>query len=70
MKIKIKNLELGYTLPRNLTNNLKVNSIRGFVSVQNLYTFTKYTGYDVEASQQSNTYPSARAFLGGISINF
>lgn len=68
--LRIKNLELGYTLPRNLTNNLKVNSIRGFVSVQNLYTFTKYTGYDVEASQQSNTYPSARAFLGGISINF
>lgn len=68
--VRIKNLELGYTLPKRLTDNMKISSIRGFVSVQNLITFTKYTGYDVEASQQSNTYPGARAFLGGITINF
>jgi hypothetical protein len=68
--VRIKNLELGYTLPKRLTDNIKISSIRGFVSVQNLITFTKYTGYDVEASQQSNTYPGARAFLGGITINF
>ncbi|RIH65207.1 TonB-dependent receptor [Mariniphaga sediminis] len=68
--IRIKNLELGYTLPHRWTDNIKATSIRGFISVQNLYTFTKYSGYDVEASQQSNTYPGARAFIGGVSINF
>lgn len=68
--IRIKNIELGYTLPQRWSNSLKASSIRGFISVQNLYTFTRYTGYDVEASQQSNAYPGSRATLGGISVNF
>ncbi len=68
--IRIKNIELGYTLPQRWSGSLKASSIRGFISVQNLFTFTRYSGYDVEAAQQSNAYPGSRATLGGISVNF
>lgn len=67
---RIKNLELGYTLPKRWTKSLKATSVRAYFSVQNVYTFTKYTGFDIEASAQSNPYPGSRAFIGGISINF
>lgn len=68
--LRIKNVELGYTLPYRLLGNLGVSSLRFFVSVQNLYTFTAFTGYDVEAWDKTNTYPGARAFIGGVSLNF
>ena len=68
--LRIKNIELGYTLPYRVLAKAGVSSLRFFVSVQNVYTFTEFTGYDVEAWDTSNTYPGARAFIGGISLNF
>jgi hypothetical protein len=68
--LRIKNIELGYTLPYRFLAKAGVSSLRFFVSVQNVYTFTEFTGYDVEAWDTSNTYPGARAFIGGISLNF
>ncbi len=68
--LRIKNIELGYTFPQKWSTNLKLSAVRGFVSIQNLFTLTRYSGYDVEAVQQSNAYPGVRAFLGGISMNF
>ena len=68
--LRIKNVELGYTLPYRLAEKLRMSSMRVYVSVQNLATLTAYTGYDVEAWDQVNTYPGARAFIGGISVNF
>lgn len=68
--LRIKNIELGYTLPYKALQKLHVSSLRLFVSVQNLYTFTKFTGYDVEAWDTNNSYPGARAYIAGISLNF
>lgn len=68
--LRIKNLEVGYTLPKRWTDTIRANSIRVFFSVQNLATFTAYTGYDVEAWDNTNPYPGSRSFIGGVSINF
>ena len=68
--LRIKNLEVGYTLPKRWTDAIRANSIRVFFSVQNLATFTAYTGYDVEAWDNTNPYPGSRSFIGGVSINF
>lgn len=67
--IRLKNLELGYTLPRNIANKLYASNIRVYASVQNLVTFTKYTGFDVETSN-ANPYPACRVFMGGLTVNF
>jgi hypothetical protein len=68
--LRLKNIELGYTLPYRLLAKAGVSSLRFFVSVQNIHTFTEFSGYDVEAWDTSNTYPGARAYIGGVSLNF
>lgn len=67
--IRLKNLELGYTLPRNIANKVYASNIRVYASVQNLVTFTKYTGFDIETSN-ANPYPACRVFMGGLTVNF
>ena len=44
--LKIDNVQLGYTLPDNLTGRVGVSGIRVYFQAQNLITFTKYTGFD------------------------
>lgn len=68
--LRVKNLEFGYTLPNSLSQHINASSIRLYASIQNLYTLTHYTGYDVESSDKTNPYPAARSFIGGISVNF
>ncbi len=46
--LRIKNITLGYTLPRSLVQRAKMSSLRVYISCQNLVTFTKYTGFDPE----------------------
>ena len=50
--------------------NIKASNIRVYFSVQNLFTATEFTGFDVESSDNTNPYPNARSFIGGISLNF
>ena len=80
--LRIKNIALGYTLPKKALNNMKIENIRLYVNIQNLYTFTKYTGYDPEvgASTQDSTgltfgvdngrYPSPTSYSLGLNITF
>ncbi|WAC09507.1 SusC/RagA family TonB-linked outer membrane protein [Dyadobacter pollutisoli] len=74
--MRCKNLTLGYTLPK-----MKwVQGIRLYVSANNLFTITDYSGYDPEVNTYagSNTvigvdnfvYPQSRSFLGGIQVTF
>ncbi len=67
--LRIKNVELGYTLPTHLLNRIGINKVRVYFSAQNLYTWTEYTGFDVETTN-ANPYPACRSFIGGISLNF
>jgi TonB-dependent starch-binding outer membrane protein SusC len=75
---RIQNIQLGYTIPSRITGKIKVDQLRFFTSVSNLYTFTKYTGYDPAASTgspigsgfDSGFYPAARTYTFGLNLNF
>ena len=82
--LRLKNIQVGYTLGSRAVSRLKVTSVRFFVSAQNLLTFTKYQGLDPEMYMSNNalndgvravgidwgTYPSARTFTAGVNIDF
>lgn len=78
--LRIQNLTLGYTLPQDILQKLKMSRLRIYGSAQNLYTFTKYTGYDPEigafnqspllAGIDNGRYPSPRTFSIGINVEF
>jgi TonB-dependent starch-binding outer membrane protein SusC len=73
---RIKLIQLGYTLPQNVTQNFGVNKLRFYVTAENLVTFTKYTGYDPEIAAGDSFgidrafYPQARTFMLGANITF
>lgn len=46
--MRMKNLELGYTLPKSLVGKIGISGVRVFVSAQNLFTLTRYKGFDPE----------------------
>jgi TonB-linked SusC/RagA family outer membrane protein len=68
--LKLRNITLGYNFP--VTVAKAPVKFRAFVSAQNLYTFTKYTGYDPEVAGGVDTgqYPAARTFLIGAGLTF
>ncbi|HEY4789164.1 MAG TPA: TonB-dependent receptor [Bacteroidales bacterium] len=78
--LKIKNITLGYTLPKGIVSKVKVQSIRIYASVQNYFTWTKYKGYDPEVSVNGQSsvnagidtgaYPSSKSIIGGLTIQF
>lgn len=74
---RLKNVMLGYTLPQALTRKVFVNSLRVFVSGENLLTFTKYHGFDPEISSGGTSlgvdygvYPQARIWTVGFNLGF
>ncbi|MDP4128942.1 MAG: hypothetical protein Q8939_02175, partial [Bacteroidota bacterium] len=82
--LRLKNIQIGYSFGNAALSSLKISSARFFISVQNAFTITKYTGSDPEMGVSSNgagdgvravgidwgTYPSARTFTVGANLNF
>jgi TonB-linked SusC/RagA family outer membrane protein len=71
--LRLKNLQLGYTLPAKITNKFAVDRLRIYVAGSNLLTFTKYKGYDPEVGdngRDGGNFPQARTFLVGLNMNF
>jgi hypothetical protein len=76
--IRIKNLQIGYSLPQSVISKIKATKVRAYFSVNNLFTFTKYKGFDpdfaaggpIGAGIDYGFYPQARTFMGGVNINF
>lgn len=80
--LRIKNITLGYTFPKKLLTKIKVDNIRLYTNIQNLYTFTKYMGFDPEvgASTQDSSgltfgvdngrYPSPMTCSFGLNLTF
>ncbi len=60
--IRGQNFILGYSLPDAATSRLKINRLRFYASVQNLFLITKYTGYDPEVDTFNASYGSNSAF--------
>lgn len=76
--LRVKNVQLGYNMPRRFLNMAKISLWRIYVSAENLFTFTNYTGADPEIGAMSTfdigidrgIYPQARTFRIGTSITF
>ena len=76
---KIKQIQLGYTLPSVITKKIHISNLRVFTSLDNFFTFTKYIGLDPEAASANNssslgidmgTYPTARQTVLGVNLSF
>ena len=73
---RIKNIQLGYTLPANLTNRFFVSRLRLYVAAENLLTLTSYKGLDPELANDAlpgidrGYYPQARTYTVGFNLNF
>lgn len=77
--LKLSNITLGYTLPSRLVKHLGIRKLRFYVTGNNLWTFTNYTGYDPEVSTMASTltpgvdfgsYPRSRSFIVGLNVSF
>ncbi|MCL3853227.1 MULTISPECIES: TonB-dependent receptor [Parabacteroides] len=83
---RLKTLEFGYTLPQNLLTPLRMNNLRIYTAMDNLFTATKYTGYTPDLGQNDDQngggdgtmtrgcdhgrFPLARTITFGVQLNF
>ena len=77
--VRLRNVQLGYTLPKTLTNRMSsMGTVRVYVTGRNVFTLTDYTGFDPEISGTGfysrgvdvSSYPNVRSFTGGLQVNF
>lgn len=75
--LKVKNVVLGYTIPKRLTKKVMISMLRIYGQVKNPLTLTKYSGFDPEipggilnTGVDRGSYPQARSFSFGIDIRF
>ena len=69
--LRLKSIELGYTLPRSITKAIYSNNIRFFVSGNNLFYISKFKLWDPELDTTDGLkYPSMRSVMFGFQLNF
>lgn len=78
--LRLNTLTLGYTVPGDVLNRIKLQNLRFYVSGYNVHTWTKYTGFDPEVSTRRRTpltpgvdysaYPKSRSFVFGMNLSF
>ena len=78
--LRVKNVTIGYTLDKNIMEKTMFSSLRVYVSAQNLFTFTNYSGLDPEVNYRGDdnsvigtdffTYPQAQVFTLGVNLKF
>ena len=66
--LKIRNITLGYTLPKAWTSKAQLDRVRVYGSLENFFTFTGFKGFDPEVSGM--TYPTMRQAVLGINVSF
>ncbi|MES2457143.1 MAG: TonB-dependent receptor [Bacteroidota bacterium] len=79
---RLRTMQVGYSFPKSITSKLKMQKLRVYVLSENLFTVTKYSGYDPELGVTSDAgggavfsidrgaYPQARSFLFGLNVGF
>lgn len=75
---KIKQIQLGYSLPKNLLKKVFVNNLRLYASLDDFFTFTKYPGFDPEAAANATAgmgidkgaYPCSKKVVLGFNVEF
>ncbi|MCK9342476.1 MAG: TonB-dependent receptor [Massilibacteroides sp.] len=74
--VRLKNLQIGYTIPSEFIKKLTLTNLRFYIAAQNLFTLTSYSGLDPEIGSnnpqymgiEQGYYPQARTFMFGISM--
>lgn len=75
---RLKNISIGYTLPKSLLKKANISKIRIYVAAQNLITLTKYTGFDPEVGNNGlstkgldkGNYPFSKQIRAGVQLDF
>ena len=69
---RLKNIQLGYTIPKSVIDKVKMKSVRVFVSGENVLTVSKFPGLDPERVNSGNylAYPQNRTYTFGINVQF
>jgi hypothetical protein len=74
---RLKNIQFGYTLPKNLMRMVLIQNLRLYVAAENLLTLTRYHGFDPEIASGGTSlgidrgvYPQARTYTAGFNITF
>ena len=75
--LRVRNIQIGYILPKDFSKKFKTNYVRFYIAANNLFTFTKYMGYDpdigggaLSGGVDNGFYPQARTIMGGVNIKF
>lgn len=77
--LRLKNLQIGYTLPKSVLQKVNIDRVRVYVSGDNLLTFTKYSGFEPEIGNSDDVfytgvdqgvYPQARVISVGANVTF
>ncbi len=78
--LRIQNVSLGYNLPRNFVEKIGLLNVKLYTNLQNVYTFTEYSGFDPEVGSinqdalltgiDNGRYPSPRIYTLGLNVNF
>lgn len=72
--IRLKTISLGYTLPKSVVNKLSIASVRFYLQAYNLYTWTKWSGFDAEwvnlGNGNNGVVPQPRTITAGIKLGF
>ena len=78
--LRVNNITVGYSLPKATVSAIKLQQARFYVTVNNLHTFSRYSGYDPEVNTRTSNpltpgvdyaaYPRSRAFLAGVNLTF
>ncbi len=78
--IRLQNVSLSYTLPRNLVRKIKLENVKVYMNLQNVYTWTNYSGFDPEVGSMYGDalmtgldygrYPSPRIYTFGLNVSF
>lgn len=75
---RLKNLQLGYTLPEKISKKAYMQRLRFYFTIQNVFTCTRYSGFDPEVSSNTlfargvdmNSYPNSRTYTLGFNLTF
>lgn len=77
--LRISNITFGYTLPKKILKKAFISNARVYATLNNIYTFTDYTGYDPEVSStgslltrgvDNSSYPKSKSFVLGLNLTF
>ena len=78
--LRISNVSLGYNVPKSVLSKVKISRCRVYVSANNLYTFTDYSGFDPEVNVKNGTgitpgldygaYPRNKSLVFGMNLSF